>query len=344
MAALQSRGRDAQIYDAGESLAPRTSVVFDAWMLFPSNSNAESSEHLVGLASKLKQKGAFVVLDNCDNQFASTTTRSDWQAGLDRLRRLAAIADVIVCCSEALVQAMHENLNVAAKYKVIDDPIEESIRYPGDSKLKMLLSPARKLAGIKLLALGARIFQLRTLGYTPIVWFGSHGNQFSPGGMLDILPLKETLESVNRSHRIQLTLISNHRRKFDDNFRNWRFPVHYLEWDRANFMLALKLHEISIIPSTDNPFTRCKSTNRLTLSLHQGLSVIADPIPSYLSYSELVKIGNWRESLIDLLSNRSMRRRQLIQAQTAAWSRAGIERIASDWENVLFSESTRISR
>lgn len=311
-------------------------VVFDAWSLFPTISGEAVSDNVVASARRFKQSGVRLILDNCDNQFAANQCDAAWSRGLDRLRELACLADRIVVCSNALGDAMTEIPGVNRDIVVIDDPVEERIRYPGDSLLRSIVSPRRKRCWLNYIRHWSTLARERRAGRTPLVWFGSHGNQFSPGGMLDILSVRSQLEETNRKYPVSLTVISNNHGKFAENFSDWSFPVHYLEWDRINFLALLRLHDVSVIPAQLNSFTRCKSTNRVTLSLWHGLAVIADPIPSYATYSGATRIGNWLGSLEYYLADESNRRthvqigRQLVQTQNS------IEAIAAAWRNLIF--------
>lgn len=336
MQELVHRGLDVGIWKEGEAIDAALTLVFDAWTLFSTTSTSAVAEAVVGLAVAAKQQGVRIVLDNCDNQFSNVTESADWATGLDRLRRLGAMADVIVSCSQALSSAMQTHIAGNAKHVVIDDPIEEKIEYPDDNFFKSLLSPRQKLAWLRALRHRMVLAGEQFAGRTPLVWFGSHGNQFAPGGMSDILPLRPILEKVAESYPISLTIISNQRQKFDANFQDWCIPTHYLEWDRVTFLSALKMHEISIIPSVDNAFTRCKSSNRLTLSIHHGLSVVADPIPSYLAYADVARIGNWETNLSTLLADIAGRKADLARCQMSVRIRNSLTSIASLWKELLF--------
>ena len=339
MQELRRCGRDVEIWQDGEAMDSSLTLVFDAWTLFTTTGSATTAEAVVELAIAAKRQGVRIILDNCDNQFSNTTEALEWRGGLDRLQQLGLIAEVIVSCSEALSDAMQAHLSGNAKFIVIDDPIEERIQYPADSWLKSLLSPRQKMAWLRAWKHRAELAADQIAGRTPLVWFGSHGNQFAPGGMSDIVPMRPMLERVAESHPISLTIISNQRQKFDANFCHWRIPTHYLEWDRITFLRALKMHEISIIPSVDNAFTRCKSSNRLTLSIHHGLSVIADPIPSYQGYADVAKLGDWESNLRTLLSNSEVRKLDVVRSQPIVRSRNSLDAIASNWNALFFHPS-----
>lgn len=336
MQELLSRGRGVGIWQDGEGVDDALTLVFDAWTLFATTNSSATAEALIELAEVARAKGARIVLDNCDNQFANVSESPEWRHGLDLLRRLGTAADVIVSCSQALSDAMQANIGSRALHVVIDDPIEEKIAYPDDTFLKSLLSPRQKQAWLLLMQHRLSLAGDHLAGRTPLIWFGSHGNGFSPGGMSDILPLRPVLERVAESRPLSLTIISNQRKKFDDHFQGWRIPTHYLEWDRVTFLSALKMHAISIIPSVDNAFTRCKSSNRLTLSIHHGLSVVADPIPSYQAYADVARIGDWENNLHSLLADPNSRKLDLARCQRIVRERNSLGRIADCWDGLLF--------
>ena len=338
MQELLARGRDVGIWQAGEAVDASLTLVFDAWTLFPTTSSADTAETIAEMANTAQCKGARIVLDNCDNQFASAARSPEWSHGLDLLQRVGQVAVVIVTCSQALSDAMQSHIDSSAQYVVIDDPIEERIRYPDDTFLKSLFSIRQKVAWLRALKHRSALARDQLVGRTPLVWFGSHGNHFSPGGMSDILPLRPILERVDEARPISLTIISNQRKKFDSYFQNWRIPTHYLEWDRVTFITALKMHKISIIPSVDNAFTRCKSSNRLVLSIHHGLSVVADAIPSYQAYADVAKIGDWERNILSLLNEADGRRLEVIRCQRAVRIRNGNSRIADLWDQLLFDK------
>lgn len=340
MQELVRSGRDADIWRDGEYVDASLTLVFDAWTLFTTTNSNANAEAVVELAEAAKAKGAHIVLDNCDNQFAGVTDSPAWGHGLDRLRRLGRAADVIVSCSQALSDAMQAQIGGQARHVVIDDPIEERIDYADDSYIKSLLSPRQKLAWLRLLRHRVALAKGQIAGRTPLVWFGSHGNQFSLGGMSDVLKLRPVLERVAELHPISLTVISNQRKKFDADFRHWSIPTYYLEWDRVTFLRALKLHEVAIIPSIDNAFTRCKSSNRLTLSIHHGLSVVADPIPSYQAYAAVARLGDWDRNLRALLADGQDRKFNLPHHRAFVSARNSLVQIAGNWDALLFN-STR---
>ena len=333
MASLRQSGVDAVLFDEGAEQQVDC-VVFDAWSLFPTVNGGRDEDALPTLVQRLKARGVRIVLDNCDNQFSGVLGEG-WERALVRLREVAAAADVVVTCSAELAQVMQRECALTSLPYVIGDPVESRIRYTEDNVLRSLLSPGRKLSWARHLAHRARLTAERARGLTPMVWFGSHGNQFAEGGMLDLERVIPTLEKLNRERPLSLTVISNNRGKFDTHFAQQAFPCHYLEWDRVNFLATLKLHAISLIPATLNDFTRCKSANRLTLSLHHGLNVVADAIPSYVEFSSACQLDDWERGLRRYLDSPALRRQHLLEGQRLSRERCSHERIGNQWQDAL---------
>jgi hypothetical protein len=71
-----------------------------------------------------------------------------------------------------------------------------------------------------------------------------------------------------------------------------------MEWDSyESFCERFRQHDICILPINLNPYTRCKSNNRLALSLLLGVPVVADTIPSYEEFERYCLLDNWHENL-----------------------------------------------
>ena len=288
------------------------------------------------LGLSAKASGCRLVLDNCDNQFSATTNTVEWQSSLNRLRALARVADEIVCCSDDLVAAMRSNVETDARWSVIEDPAEDKVEYPGDIWLKTMLSPAANKARLRAWRHAALVAADRREGRTPLVWFGSHGNAFAEGGMSDLAATQELLEQVNRRHPISLSVISNSQQKFESLFAGARLPMHYLDWDKVTFINSLRQHDIALLPASLNEFTRSKSSNRVVQSLRHGLAVMADAIPSYRRFSNVIRIDDWWDGMCWLLAHPAERDALVQRGQTIVEQTNSLGVIASDWERVLF--------
>ena len=340
MELLRQAGVPAMLFKQAEASA-YSSVIFDAWTLFPSVSTPAQISQLLELVDRLRQQGTRIVLDNCDNQFAATPNAS-WTNACEQLRVLAQQADVVLCCSEQLATVMQQECQLAERPRVVEDPIETSIRYTGDRWWRSLLSPRRKLSWLRHSQHHQALARERSRGITPLVWFGAHGNHFADGGMLDLLQVLPVLKEIALEHGISLTIISNHRGKFEQHFSQLDFPTHYLDWDRVTFLQALRLHDIALLPVVDNAFTRCKSANRLSLALHHGLNVVADPLPSYQRFANCSQLGRWKDGLQAYLGDAKLRSEHLRSGQALVQAHFGPQAITGQWLRALDLSKERV--
>lgn len=328
---LRALGADAGLWQAPEHADV---LVIDAWSLFPTQTRSEDVPALLETVRALQRQGTCIVLDNCDNQFAGEQVPG-WAAACSHLRELARAADGLVCCSTELAQRMQRQAGLDRLPQVIGDPVETRIAYLGDHWLKSLASPARQRARWRVLQHRARLQAERRQGTKSLVWFGSHGNDFADGGMLDLKRVTPLLTDIHREHPLSLTVISNHRGKFESSFAHLAFRTCYLEWDRVTFLDLLRMHDIALLPSSPNEFTVCKSANRLVLALHHGLNVVADDVPSYREFGAAATIGDWEGGLRRYLSEPEYAARHRAEGAALVAERCSHERVARQWRDAL---------
>lgn len=333
MAELSRQGVAAERFQVERS-AHYTHLVLDAWNLFPSVSDADQVRQLLELVQTQRRLGTRIVVDNCDNQFANIPDTA-WALACEQLRSLARSADTVLCCSQELAGVMQRQCGLAQTPTVVEDPIETEIRYASDRWWRSLLSPGRKRSWWRHLTHRRRLAAERAAGITPLVWFGAHGNQFAEGGMLDLLRVVPVLQQLAQGHRLSLTVISNHAGKFEQHFSRLGFPSHYLEWDRVTFLDSLRLHEIALLPMSMNDFTRCKSANRMALSLYHGLNVVADPLPAYRRFAGCSQQDDWLGGLQAYLQDAALRRSHRQSGRDLAWQAFSPARIAQQWRQAL---------
>jgi hypothetical protein len=77
----------------------------------------------------------------------------------------------------------------------------------------------------------------------------------------------------------------------------------------------------------------------LTLSIHHGLSVVADPIPSYQSYAEF-GLATWEQNLRPFCLDDVNRRNSDLRCQIVR-ARNGVTTIADHWDRLFASNSRR---
>jgi hypothetical protein len=109
-----------------------------------------------------------------------------------------------------------------------------------------------------------------------------------------------------------------------------------MEWGSyESFCARFRQHDICILPINQNPYTRCKSNNRLALSLLLGVALVADPIPSYEEFARFCLLGNWHENLRAYLQNPELRRQHAAAGSVYVRSRYTVDQSAADWWDVF---------
>ena len=280
-------------------------------------------------ATGLQKRGIRVVFDLCDNHFYNPRGLSYWKQAAERLRRMMATANDLVASTEALAEVMVEELSDGRHVTVIGDAVETEIRgwvapvwqrWYHERKLSRLLE---------------ELAEDRERGIIPIVWFGHHGSPYAEGGMLDLLSIRPLLEKMNRRYPLTLTVISNSRKRYHKAIEPWSISTRYLAWHPETFFPALRAHAVAVIPISVNPFTRCKSNNRVALSLHMGLAVVADSIPSYLAFGEACYLDAWETGLETYLSNPDLRGRHVEIGRAIIAQDWTLARIADRWHDLF---------
>jgi len=247
------------------------------------------------LALRLKKMNCRVVFDLCDNHFyhpLDYETQPDER--LDRLRRMIGLADAVSVSTPQLATLVDRK-----DCRIIDDAVDD---FPDNAW--------HRFRG-RLSALDWRIYPPRAR----LVWFGNAGTLDPPSGLADLGALIPELNRLNRSVRISLGVISNSRSLFDQRVCGAEFPVRYFEWDRRTFRSLFRRHDVCLLPVSQNPFTICKTNNRLLLSLLLGLPAVADPIPSYGEFSRFALFGDWSSHLRTYLENRKLAREHVATAR-----------------------------
>jgi hypothetical protein len=282
-------------------------------------------------ASFLKECGARVVLDLCDNHFYNPNGLASLNKAGAQLKRMMALADELVASTAAMAEVMRAELAARRNITIIEDAVETEIRNVSSPFWDCWWQKSR------LFGLLQRLKEGELHGRTPLVWFGIHGGPNAEYGILDLLKLRPLLEQMNRAHPLSLTVISNSRRKFDAAIKRWAFPTFYLSWHPETVLPALRAHQITIIPVSDNPFTRCKSNNRVAFSLNAGLAVVADTIPSYRDFAGVCFLSDWRAGLERYLADPALRRQHVEQGQAIVARQFSVERIARKWAELFNS-------
>jgi hypothetical protein len=263
-------------------------------------------EEAIELARSLRRRGVVTVFDLCDNHFYNPDNMPALEKRAVRLERMLDCVQAVTVSTEAL-QAILEGRETV----VIDDALDE-----------LQLSGFRRLATRVERAASRRL---------RVVWYGGVGLESPPFGLIHLPRAFPALEALARTTPLELTVISNSREKFRAVTAETSFPTRYVEWSLGSFAPVFSRHDICVIPIEPNPFTICKTGNRVALSLRLGVPVVADPIASFLEFSDFVLLGDWQESLERYASAAELRRRHASEGQRYVEATYTKERVVRQW-------------
>ncbi|MFO6418772.1 glycosyltransferase [Hylemonella sp. W303a] len=176
-----------------------------------------------------------------------------------------------------------------------------------------------------------------------ILWFGNHGAPYARFGMLDLLEIREALEAVAQTYDVQLVVISNHRKKYEESIRPIRIPSHYIEWSPSLVQEWLGRADVVVVPNTLDSFSLCKSANRTVLAVSMGVPVVATPTPALEQLAPYIHTGSAEQGLRRYLSDRDAGRRDAQAAFALAQKCFGQVALAGAWKSVI-SQVSSLSR
>ncbi len=316
---LKRRGFDAALYRPDAAERPDLLVLSKRY-------DPATLDHALALR---EARGCRLLLDLCDNHLHVDNAEPRLLARADALKRALRAADQIVTASAALAEVVREACPTAARIAVIADAAEAPFEPVGLARLR------HGQAELALRGLAARLVRNGTPRPRRLLWFGNHGSAGVEGGMADLQRIRATLEPAHAAQALSLTVISNDRAKHDQLMHGWRLPSHYLPWDAHSFSRAARLHGVALIPVGLNPFTRCKTNNRMATAFLHGLNVVADAIPSYQEFAGCAVLDDWPRGLGSYLDDAARRERDLVDAQALLRERYSLDRIATQWRAVI---------
>jgi hypothetical protein len=314
---LQRRSIDARIHRPGD-VAPRTLVLSKRYDV----ASLRHAEELRGSA------GTRLVLDLCDNHFHYEHAVEPFVQRAADLRAAVRNVDAVVAASSALADEVRQQVPDAAPIEVIGDLVEP--RLPPPRRRSERWRQRWRLARLR--------FRLRRAGAVPgrrLVWFGNQGSPNVEGGMSDLESVRQALHDHHRKAALSLTVISNGRERFEALTRDWSLPCLYLPWSSATFDDALALHDIALIPVRSNPFTRCKTANRVATASVHGLAVAADTIPAYEEFRDCIVLNDWGAGLARLMERADERAAAVARARALLDARYAPAVIAARWAALL---------
>lgn len=315
--ALRRRDVDAGLFDPAD--APAVLVLAKRY-------DPRSLETAVAVRAR---HGTRLVLDLCDNHFDAASDDAQWQFRRQQLLAAVRQVDRVVVSTNALADVVRAHAGQAVDIRVVGDAAEPPWTPGPWSRWN------HPLAELSLARLSAALGRADIPLGRRLVWFGNHGSGYADGGMGDLAHLRNALEAAQAQSPMSLTVISNHRQKFERLTHRWSLPTRYLKWHPNTVSRALQMHGVAVIPIGRNPFTLCKTNNRVATAFRHGLAVAADSIPSYQAFHDCAVLDDWQQGFQRLLRDDAYRLATVQRGQQRVLSDWTLEAIAGQWLRAL---------
>lgn len=322
--ALRAQGVDAGLYQPDAGTAPRCLVLSKRY-------DAASMQQAVSVRERA---GSRLVLDLCDNHFHVDGDDPKLLQRAAALRDAVRCVDHVVASSTALADVIRSECGAEISIDVVPDATEPPVEPQGPARWR---EPAAEHALWRLERALRRSGVPRT---HRLLWFGNHGSAGTEGGMTDLSRIRDALHQAFRARPLSLTVISNDAAKFAAVTDGWTLPTFYLPWRAHSFSRAVRLHGAALIPIGLNPFTRCKTNNRLATALLHGLNVIADTIPSYEEFAACSVLGDWPRGLNSYLDDTHRRAADVTAGRRLLAQRYSLDEVAAQWGAVVARATT----
>src|SRR5258706_9549164 len=207
------------------------------------------------LAKAMRARGVKVVVDLCDDHFESPEFGGHF-------RNLVALADTVVASTDAMAEAVKRH--TGRDSIVITDPVEGPRGFP---------KFAPKLPWLR------------------VAWFGHPSN-------LDGIAAKAAELTALAGHvPVHLSIVTAAWPQTPPFIAQLaganpaKLRLELVPWSMDATWKTLAEADLTWIPVAESTRTAVKSPNRLLESLWAGRMVVADPVPSYTPFADLVPLG-----------------------------------------------------
>jgi hypothetical protein len=297
MSLLSSVGWQCEVFDASRSKSYDV-VVFQ---------KAYAAEDLA-LAEDLLSRGTRVIFDLCDNHFYNPDSRPELTERATRLRAISKLADAVSISSPKLEELVDND-----RIFLIDDALDPVLeRAPRPLRRRWLSGDAAHL-----------------------VWFGNPGSTSPPSGLIDLERIVPDLNRLNLRIPVALTVVTSSKRGYQQHTRHATFPTRFVKWKYKTFGSVVAAADACVLPVNVNPFTICKTSNRLVTSLMLGVPIVADLIPSYEEFEPFVLVGGWCENLERYLGDPELRDRHVEIGRSFIRARFAPEVTIEQWTRAI---------
>ncbi len=266
------------------------------------------------LAERLSARGVRIVFDLCDNHFHNPDGRPELAERAGRLGRMIELADAVTVSSPGLADLVQNA-----------DLVEKDCVFLVDDALDPVIAPTR----------AGRPGRRARKGGARLVWFGHAGSDSPRFGLVDLGGIVPDLNRLHAHLPIDLTVVTNSREAYRRHLAPAGFPTRYVPWKLRTFPSVIAGADMSLLPITVNPFTICKTSNRIVTSLMLGAPVVADLIPSYEEFAPYVLVGNWEAHVARYAREPELRRHHVEEGGAFIRRRFAPEVVAEQWSRAF---------
>lgn len=168
-----------------------------------------------------------------------------------------------------------------------------------------------------------------------MLWFGHHGASHASFGMLDILLVKDELESIALEFPCELVVVSNNKEKYLKHIDTMAIPTRYIEWSASAMESHIQAADVVIIPNSKDVFSICKSANRAVLALSNGTPVVATSTPALEALRECISLDNFAGELRKYQSDSEFAHTQVTRGHQLIENLYGQSVIGKAWLGVI---------
>ncbi|HET8711312.1 MAG TPA: hypothetical protein VFM32_08045 [Spongiibacteraceae bacterium] len=168
-----------------------------------------------------------------------------------------------------------------------------------------------------------------------ILWFGNHGAEHAKFGILDLLEIRESLEKIADEFTTELVVVSNNRKKYEENIKPFLIPSRYVEWSTTAAAQEFGRADVVIVPNSLDDFSRCKSANRTVLALSHNVPVVATYSSALNELRDCIMVDDFYNGIKCYFADREIRDRHLAQAKVLLDQYYGQHVIGQKWRRTL---------
>jgi len=297
------------------------------------------------IAERAAADGVRVLLDVCDNLFAPDYPAAAAGQDVPTFRAMAELAAAVTTTGPALAEVLRTEVGHVAPVHEIPDPVETPAdlrfaqRFVWRERLRNGGLPRTVPRGIHrdLRDLGRRLRARspRQDGKQNVLWFGNVGSERPRFGLINLIDIAEELVAAHERAPFRLAVLTGDPGGYRGRLEQLPLAVEFAPWHRTALFDHLPGSAAVIVPNGRDPFSICKSANRVEVALANGIPVVASRIPSVEPFEGCVEFDDFEGGLVRYLTNQDHGRDHLDRAAAILDRDYSGRAVARAWENLL---------